>query len=200
MTVPDNNRSKQELSKAILHTANHLFKEHGVESVSMHQIAKSAGIGQGTLYRRYSNKSDLCMEMMKGNFNQFSKEIELYLLEAEHVSVQQRLRDIMRKIVIFVDKESSWLGVVQSSNHQQQSKFDFFQTPPYHFLHNVLSGLLIEAIDKGLVHPIDPEYTAHSIIAVQSPHMYMQLRDVVGYTCEEIQDRCCQTTIDPLFL
>ena len=199
MTAPENSRTKQELSKAILHTASHLFSEHGVESVSMHQIARSVGIGQGTLYRRYSNKGDLCMDMMKENFDIFMGEINEYLTEGAELSVQERLSGVMRKIIAFIDKQSKWLGIVQSFNKFEEHKGDFFQSPPYLFLHHVLSNLIVEAVEKGQVQPIDPAYTAHSFISVQSPHTYRQLRHVMGYSCEEIQDRFCATFIDPLF-
>lgn len=199
MTAPENGRTKQELSKEILHTANHLFTEHGVESVSMHQIAKSVGIGQGTLYRRYSNKADLCMDMMKENFDIFINEIDEYLKAGVKLSVQERLSGVMRQIIAFVDKESKWLGVMQSYKNNEDHKADFFQSPPYRYLHDVLSSLFREGAEKKQIHNIDPAYAAHTFISVQSPHTYRQLREVMGYTCEEIQDRFCLTFIDPLF-
>lgn len=199
MTAPENSRTKQALSKAILHTANCLFTEHGVESVSMHQIAKSVGIGQGTLYRRYSNKGDLCMDMMKENFEIFISEIDEYLESAVQQSVQERLSTVMRKIIAFIDKESKWLGVMQSFNKMENQKPDFFQSPPYLYLHSVLKNLFIEAIGKNEISSIDPCYAAHSFISIQSPHTFKQLRFVMGYSCEEIQDRFCLTFIDPLF-
>ncbi len=199
MTVPEQGRTKQELSKAILHTANHLFSEHGVESVSMHQIAKSVGIGQGTLYRRYSNKGDLCMDMMKENFDLFINEIDEYMKANVQLSVQERLNMVMRKIIAFIDKQFKWLGVVQSFNKPEDHKADFFQSPPYLYLHATICRLLNEALESGLIHSIDPDYTAHSFISVQSPHTYRQLRYVMGYSCEDIQDRFCSTFIDPLF-
>lgn len=201
MTAPENSRTKQALSKAILRTANHLFTEHGVESVSMHQIAKSVGIGQGTLYRRYSNKGDLCMDMMKENFEIFINEIDAYLTEEAMLSVHERLSGVMCKIIAFIDKESKWLGVMQSFNkiELEHPKGDFFQSPPYLYLHSVLRSLLEEAMEKEQIKPIDPCYAAHSFISIQSPHTFRQLRYVMGYTCEEIQDRFCKTFIDPLF-
>ncbi|CAM3931592.1 TetR/AcrR family transcriptional regulator [Paenibacillus alkaliterrae] len=199
MTTPEGSRTKQELSKEILRTANDLFTEHGVESVSMHQIAKSVGIGQGTLYRRYSNKGDLCMDMMKENFEIFINEIDEYLLKEAQKPVHERLSGVMRRIIAFLDRESKWLGVMQSYNRAEDHKNDFFQSPPYLYLHSVLSRLFREAAEKKLVHSIDPNYAAHSFISVQSPHTYRQLRQVMGYTCEEIQDRFCSMFIDPLF-
>jgi len=50
-------RDAAENRQRILATAIRLFEQFGVEQVSMNQIATEAGIGPGTLYRRYRNKA-----------------------------------------------------------------------------------------------------------------------------------------------
>lgn len=199
MTTPEGSRTKQELSKEILRTANDLFTEHGVESVSMHQIAKSVGIGQGTLYRRYSNKGDLCMDVMRENFDRFLDEIGLFLEQHAELPVQERLCGVMRRIIDFIDQKSKWLGVVHAHTKLEDDKNDFFQSPPYLYLHSALSGLIREGTEQGAMLPVDPVYTAHSFISAHSPHAYQHLRFGLGYSCEEIQDRFCAAFIDPLF-
>ncbi|MBD2870656.1 TetR/AcrR family transcriptional regulator [Paenibacillus arenilitoris] len=199
MTIPDGGRTKQDLSNVILNTANHLFEEHGIESVSMHQIAKAAGIGQGTLYRRYANKGDLCMDMMKENFGAFIKQIDDYLTAEPQPPVYDRLCEVMKQVIAFIDKKSQWFGVLHAHIKVDEKKSDFFQAPPYLYLHATLSGLLREAADEGLIPDIDPGYTAHAFIAVHSPHTLRHLRDTMGLTREEIQRCFCGTFIDPLF-
>ena len=44
---------------AILRSALNLFVEHGVEGTSIEQIAKQAGVGKPSIYRRWSNKEEL---------------------------------------------------------------------------------------------------------------------------------------------
>ncbi len=45
--------------RAILQAALALFIDKGVEGVSIEQIAKRAGVGKPTIYRRWSGKEDL---------------------------------------------------------------------------------------------------------------------------------------------
>ena len=51
--------------QAILHAGLELFIEHGVEGTSMEQIAKRAGVGKPTIYRRWSTKEELISAAME---------------------------------------------------------------------------------------------------------------------------------------
>ncbi|WP_043635131.1 TetR/AcrR family transcriptional regulator [Nonomuraea candida] len=50
---------------AILRAALELFVERGVEGTSMEQIAKRAGVGKLTVYRRWSTKEDLLAQAVE---------------------------------------------------------------------------------------------------------------------------------------
>ncbi|MFC5821405.1 TetR/AcrR family transcriptional regulator [Nonomuraea harbinensis] len=49
---------------AVLEAAARLFAEHGVEAVSMDQVAAAAGVGKGTLFRRFGDKSGLAAALL----------------------------------------------------------------------------------------------------------------------------------------
>ncbi|WP_281893818.1 TetR/AcrR family transcriptional regulator [Phytohabitans aurantiacus] len=49
---------------AVLDAAARLFAEHGVAAVSMDQIATAAGVGKGTLFRRFGDKSGLAVALL----------------------------------------------------------------------------------------------------------------------------------------
>lgn len=48
----------------LIDTAAALFEQHGVDAVTMSEVAQAAGVGKGTLYRHFSNKTDLCQAML----------------------------------------------------------------------------------------------------------------------------------------
>ena len=50
--------------RKVLDAAARLFAERGVTDVSMDEIAKAAGVGKGTLYRRFGDRSGLAMAVL----------------------------------------------------------------------------------------------------------------------------------------
>lgn len=49
----------------ILSTAERLFRENGVENVSMDAIACGAGVGKGTLFRRFGDRASLVRSLLE---------------------------------------------------------------------------------------------------------------------------------------
>lgn len=48
----------------VLQAAERLFREKGVEAVSMDAVAAEAGVGKGTLFRRFGDKSGLAVALL----------------------------------------------------------------------------------------------------------------------------------------
>jgi AcrR family transcriptional regulator len=64
-TPPPKERADAARNRAaILDAAARLFAEHGVEAVSMDQVAAAAGVGKGTLFRRFGDKAGLASALL----------------------------------------------------------------------------------------------------------------------------------------
>ena len=61
--------------RKVLDAAERLFAERGVEQVSMDEIAAAAGVGKGTLYRRFGDRSGLAMAVMDSHGRELQHEI-----------------------------------------------------------------------------------------------------------------------------
>ncbi|MDZ4268859.1 MAG: TetR/AcrR family transcriptional regulator [Mycobacterium sp.] len=65
-TAPGRGRPRDAAADlAILRAGLQLFIERGVEGTSMEQIAKKAGVGKPTIYRRWANKEELIAAAME---------------------------------------------------------------------------------------------------------------------------------------
>jgi AcrR family transcriptional regulator len=60
---------------AVLDAAAALFREHGVESVSMDAVAAAAGVGKGTLFRRFGDKAGLAVALLDARERALQDEI-----------------------------------------------------------------------------------------------------------------------------
>jgi AcrR family transcriptional regulator len=50
--------------RRILQAAERLFAQHGIERVSMDAVAEAAGVGKGTLYRHFGDRSGLALALL----------------------------------------------------------------------------------------------------------------------------------------
>src|SRR3954468_5733540 len=57
--------------RRILAAAARLIEEHGIEHVSMDAIATGAGVGKGTLFRRFGDRSGLVMALLDERTREF---------------------------------------------------------------------------------------------------------------------------------
>ncbi len=59
----------------VLAAAERLFAEHGAEHVSMDAVAAAAGVGKGTLFRRFSDRSTLARAVLSSHEEHFQDAI-----------------------------------------------------------------------------------------------------------------------------
>jgi AcrR family transcriptional regulator len=197
-TVPERNerRDAMEHRQRILEVARCLFAERGVDAVSMHQIAKAAGVGQGTLYRRYANKGALCVDLMRERHEWFAEEIARVLTTLETAPALKRLDVVLTALVTFVEEQGALLETVTTfsirnmhcnfvstgNNH----RFSLPHDPFYDWLYELLVGLLTEASVWKELAPLDIPYTADAILATLNPITYQFQRQERGYSTERI--------------
>lgn len=64
-TPPKKERADAARNRAaVLNAAERLFRAHGVDAVSMDAIAAEAGVGKGTLFRRFGDKAGLGIALL----------------------------------------------------------------------------------------------------------------------------------------
>ena len=91
---------RESLKRKILDTAMTLFKEKGIKSVRMDDIATAMAISKRTLYEIYSNKEDLLFECVRNENETLTRKIAEYAMSAENEMavvayfIKLRLRDL----------------------------------------------------------------------------------------------------------
>ncbi|MFD3445734.1 TetR/AcrR family transcriptional regulator [Microbacteriaceae bacterium 4G12] len=180
-------RDAAENRQRILDTAIKLFEQFGVEQVSMNQIAAEAQIGSGTLYRRYRNKGELCLDLIKDNVVLFFEDIEMYLKDNRTEPPTKRLRGILSIFIRFRESKAQLLKGVEDFESANRSK-NRTQSPLYKELHQIFVDLFDEMIEEGNQ---NSSFKADILLTALRSDAYLFQREIRGYSPEEILEQLC---------
>lgn len=189
-------RDAAENRQRILDTAIRLFEENGVEQVSMNQIAAEAGIGAGTLYRRYRNKGELCLDLIKDNIVLYFEEIEAYLKQSKAEPPNKRLKGVLSLFIEFRESKAQLLKGVEDGAPTNRKKSGAY-SPLHEELHQLFVVLFDEMSKEEEVQP-NNVFKADMLLVALSSDAYLFQREVRGYSPEEIVEQLSATFIkDP---
>ncbi|WP_083982117.1 TetR/AcrR family transcriptional regulator [Actinomadura hibisca] len=142
---------------AVLRAAEQLLAEGGGEHVSLDRVAAMAGVGKGTVYRRFGSRAGLLQALLEER----SQELRDAIVQGPPplgpgAPAHERL-------LAFLDR----LGAIAEGNavlfsaHEQACADDKYNDPSYQSWHRHLSALFAET-DAAL----DADFTAHALLAV----------------------------------
>lgn len=184
-------RDAIENRERILATAESLFAEHGIANVNMADIAKAAGVGKGTLYRRFTNKGELCLALLDAQMRDFQDGIlsRMQQLSADGAPKLQQLDQFIDALVYFTEMHSPLLCEVQREG-PPLSQFGAATARlqlPHFWQYMTISGLLKTAVSAGeLSENIDIDYVADALLSPLKADIFYFQRTVRGFSLERI--------------
>lgn len=132
-----------------------LFREHGVEAVSMDAVAAAAGVGKGTLFRRFGDKAGLAVALL----DERERELQGRILHGPAplgpngpATPRQRLRAF---ISAYLDYVLGHLDLVRLS--ETGAPGARYRIGAYRFWHRHVALLLSDHAD--------PDADAHTLLA-----------------------------------
>jgi AcrR family transcriptional regulator len=188
-------RDAAENRKRILNAARRLFEQYGVEQVSMNQIATEAEVGSGTLYRRYRNKGELCLDLIKDNISLLFEDMEAYLEQNRTEPPSQRLKGILSLFIQFREKKAQLLKGVEDSASTNRPRYRT-RSPLYNKLHQFIVELLDEMAANEQIQ-LNSVFRADMLLTALSSDSYLFQREERGYSPEAILEQLCSIFIPP---
>lgn len=187
-------RDAAENRQRILNAALKLFEQNGVEQVSMNQIAAEAQIGPGTLYRRYRNKGELCLDLIRDNIVLLFEDIEKSLDQNRSESPSLRLKGILSLFIRFREKKAQLLRGVEDSASTNPRRART-RSPLHDELHQLLVELFEEMAAKGQL-PMNSVFRADMLLIALSSDSYLFQREIRGYSPAMILEQLCAIFIE----
>ncbi|WP_246082834.1 TetR/AcrR family transcriptional regulator [Nonomuraea diastatica] len=153
---------------AVLEAAARLFTEHGVQAVSMDQVAAAAGVGKGTLFRRFGDKSGLAAALLDAR----ERVLQEAILHGAPPLGPGAAAD--ERLAAFVDAYFAYLlehlDLVRMS--ETAAPGARYRIGAYRFWHRHVAILLDSTPD--------PEHTAHAVLAALSAEHVSALLPELG--------------------
>ncbi|MFI7110794.1 TetR/AcrR family transcriptional regulator [Nonomuraea sp. NPDC050227] len=155
----------------VLAAAARLFAEKGVEAVSMDAVAAEAGVGKGTLFRRFGDKSGLAVALLDAR----ERDLQERVLSGPPpvgpgAPAAERLTAFT---AAYLDYLYAHLDLVRMS--ETASPGARYRIGAYRFWHRHVAILLAEARPGG-----DADVLAHTLLAAMGAEAAGVLREEYG--------------------
>ena len=171
--------------RIILEAARALFEKRGVTSVTMEEISRAAGVGKGTLYRRFPNKGVLCEALLDEPTRAFQRET-MEIVGGAGVPSLVKLDRFLDRLVGFTEEN---LDLLYGGEEPLwgANRLARFRSPAYDWRRWTVLGLLRGAAREGeLEEDLDLEYLATALLAPLEVELYYHQRRVAGLSRERI--------------
>jgi len=165
----------------ILAAATELFAQRGPDCVSMQDVAKAAGVGMGTMYRRFGDRAGLTFALLGERHLQLQEQL---LRGAPPLGpgapARERLHAFGRaRIALLDDGEAAMLLTTAEAGGATLRGPDA--------AYRTHLAVLLRATAPAL----DVEYAVNSLVMAFDARLHMHLRRERGWSLERIQDGWC---------
>ena len=148
----------------ILDACERLFSERGVENVSMDEIAAEAGVGKGTLFRRFGDRAGLARAVIGERTRLFQEE----LIRGEPplgpgAPPRDRLIAFVSGLAELMERHGDLMRTAEATMPDADSVYRFYHTHV---------ELLVREADPGA----DAEFIADVLLAMMTARAFLYMR------------------------
>jgi AcrR family transcriptional regulator len=166
----------------VLCAAARLFAEEGVENVSMDAVAAAAGVGKGTLFRRFGDRAGLAGAVLGEHETQLQdKLIRGQPPLGPGAPPLERLKAFGRAYLEFLDGHAELVFAAEAGMPAAR-----YGRGPFRFYRTHVQLLVREAVPAG-----DVEYLADALLAPLLADFFLYQRKVRGRELPELADAWC---------
>jgi AcrR family transcriptional regulator len=175
-----------ENRRKLLVAAKQLFAAQGLDQTDMYEVARAAGLGQGTLYRHFAHKGELCQALVRDDLDAFMARVdEKARRDAGPDSALSALDGLIADQLALLEKHLPLLAASEAAGGPPGPKGP--RSPWRQWLREHVTRLLSAAVERGEVDPdVDVQYVADALLAILSPRQVGYQRRELGYDLDRI--------------
>jgi AcrR family transcriptional regulator len=175
-------KDAQRNLERVLRAAHELFSQRGAD-VTMEEVARRAGVGVGTIYRRFPSTEQLFAAVSQAA----CADTHHCLEEAAHGQHDPLLKlcALVRVQYHRCESQAALLELRPASDTTGGTVFD---QQLYNTLHTLLQQVIVEGQSQGNIRDGDPAMLAALCLEVLSPRAFNNLARVVGGRAEDLAE------------
>lgn len=165
---------------AVAGAALALFAEKGVMATTTRDIARKAGVAEGTIYRHYSSKDSLSREL----FRQCVDHLRAYLEESlgQQRSTVGKFRVLVQAFFDYARREPASYSYIMFGHHAQM--YPAVQGAP--MPKDVFVELIRDGMEKGIFQKRDENLAAAMVIGALARVIFFKQNGLINQDFEQI--------------
>ncbi len=158
-------RDAAENRERILKAARKLLRRRSsLGAICMDTLAEEAGVGKGTLYRRFPDRAALVHALLDEDTRELQDRALAGFGLPESASAIDHVLVMLGEIFDFVADHG---GLLREAHAQEPCAR--FEHPAYTWQRTLIAARLKEAMRQGAIEPLDPVLTAEALLSTVSP-------------------------------
>jgi len=146
----------------ILQAAERVFARRGFFAARVSEIAKDAGVADGTIYLYFKNKDDLLISLFEARMHQVNDELRAEV--AKEKTPLAQLRAFIRRYLQLVADEPAAAEVLTIELRQSSKFMKEYENPQFADFLRLLGGIIAAGQERGELDAQVPSHVAARMI------------------------------------
>ena len=155
--------SEVETRTRILKSAERLFARQGYDGTTTRDLAQTAGIAEGTLFRYFENKKAILIEVATQGWVEILTDL---LTELSEMGSYKAVAQVMRRRMLNLHQNSDMMRVCFMEAQFHPDLRDRIQAEVVNKMMDVAEAFFQTAMDQGIYRPMNPKVVARVFLGM----------------------------------
>jgi TetR/AcrR family fatty acid metabolism transcriptional regulator len=153
---------KRDKRERILAAAERIFARHGFFAAKVSDVAKEAGVADGTIYLYFKNKDDLLISLFERRMQQVNEALRAAVDKVK--TPREQLRALVKEYLQLVHDEPTAAEVLTIELRQSSKFMKEYENPAFADFLRLLGGIIAAAQESGELDGAIPAHVAARMI------------------------------------
>jgi len=154
---------EEETQERILKAAQKLFSRRGYGGTTTRDLAQTAGVAEGTLFRHFENKKAILVEVATRGWTEILTDL---LTELSEMGSYKAVAQVMRKRMLSLNANTDMLRVCFMEAQFHPELRDRIQSDVIDKMTDVAEAFFQTAMDRGIYRQMNPKVVARIFLGM----------------------------------